>query len=71
MPAQEVDGKRATSGRQDLSAESHLGDQLEGRERELFHGGGFEQYVDKVAALEKALGIYDLGQFTPQRPAGM
>lgn len=26
---------------------------------------GFDIYVDKVAALEKQLGIYDLARFTP------
>lgn len=34
-------------------------------ERKTFGGDGFDIYVDKVAALEKRLGIYDLAQFTP------
>ena len=28
---------------------------------------GFEKMVDRVAAIEKRLGIYDLAQFTPHR----
>jgi hemerythrin-like domain-containing protein len=43
-----------------------LGDQFEGIERKTFGGDGFEMYVDKVAAIEKQLGIYDLAQFTPR-----
>jgi hypothetical protein len=31
----------------------------------LFGEDGFEQMVDRVASIEKALGIYDLAQFTP------
>lgn len=42
-----------------------LGDQLEDRERAQFGHDGFEQYVDKVAELEKQVGIYDLAEFTP------
>lgn len=42
-----------------------LGDRLEDKEREMFARGGFEQYVDKVADLERQLGIFDLSQFTP------
>lgn len=43
-----------------------LGDQFEGIERKTFGGDGFEIYVEKVAAIEKQLGIYDLAQFTPR-----
>jgi hypothetical protein len=43
-----------------------LGEQFESIERKTFGGDGFDIYVDKVAALEKQLGIYDLNQFTPQ-----
>ncbi len=43
-----------------------LGDQFEAIERRTFGGDGFEMYVDKVAAIEKKLGIYDLAQFTPK-----
>ncbi len=42
-----------------------LGEQFESIERKTFGGDGFDIYVDKVAALEKQLGIYDLNQFTP------
>jgi hemerythrin-like domain-containing protein len=42
-----------------------LGDQFEKIERQTFGGDGFDIYVDKVAAIEKQLGIYDLAQFTP------
>jgi hemerythrin-like domain-containing protein len=44
-----------------------LGDRFEDRERELFGEHGFESMVDTVAGLEKQLGIYELGQFTPRR----
>ncbi len=43
-----------------------LGEQFEKREHELFGEGGFEKMVDRVAGLEKSLGIYDLAQFTPK-----
>ena len=43
-----------------------LGEEFESIERKTFGGDGFEMYVDKVASLEKDLGIYDLAQFTPQ-----
>ncbi|PYY18155.1 MAG: hypothetical protein DMG61_01015 [Acidobacteria bacterium] len=43
-----------------------MGEQFESIERKTFGGDGFDIYVDKVAALEKQLGIYDLNQFTPQ-----
>jgi hemerythrin-like domain-containing protein len=43
-----------------------LGEQFESIERKTFGGDGFDIYVDKVAALEKRLGIYDLNQFTPK-----
>lgn len=42
-----------------------LGDQFEDKEHELFSEHGFENMVDRVAAIEKTLGIYDLAQFTP------
>lgn len=42
-----------------------LGEKFEEREHELFGEGGFQEWVDKVAELEKAVGIYDLAQFTP------
>jgi len=42
-----------------------LGDQFEQKEQQLLGSGGFEGAVEQVAQLEKALGIYDLSQFTP------
>jgi hemerythrin-like domain-containing protein len=42
-----------------------LGEQFEKIERQTFGGDGFDIYLDKVTALEKGLGIYDLNQFTP------
>jgi hemerythrin-like domain-containing protein len=44
-----------------------LGEQFETNEHKQFGADGFELYRDKVAALEKDLGIYDLAQFTPAR----
>lgn len=43
-----------------------LGEDFEKREHELFGKEGFEGMVDKVARIEKKLGIYDLSQFTPK-----
>jgi hemerythrin-like domain-containing protein len=43
-----------------------LGEDFEKKEHELFGGEGFEKMVDRVAAIEKTLGIYDLAQFTPK-----
>ena len=45
---------------------SALGEDFEKKEHELFGAEGFEGIVDKVATLEKSLGIYDLAQFTPR-----
>jgi hemerythrin-like domain-containing protein len=42
-----------------------LGEEFEDKEHQLFGEDGFESMVDKVAGIEKQLGIYDLGQFTP------
>jgi len=42
-----------------------LGEDFEKKEHELFGQDGFESVVEKVADLEKKLGIYDLNQFTP------
>jgi hemerythrin-like domain-containing protein len=42
-----------------------LGEEFEKKENELFGEDGFERMVDKVAGLEKKLGIYELAQFTP------
>jgi hemerythrin-like domain-containing protein len=43
-----------------------LGEDFEKKEDELFGDDGFEKIVDKVAGIEKQLGIYDLAQFTPK-----
>jgi len=42
-----------------------LGEEFEKKEHQLFGEEGFEKMVDRVAAIEKTLGIYDLAQFTP------
>jgi hemerythrin-like domain-containing protein len=42
-----------------------LGEDFEKKEEELFGEDGFEKMVDKVAGIEKRLGIYELAQFTP------
>src|SRR6266481_3512700 len=42
-----------------------LGEDFEKKEDELFGEDGFEKVVDKVAGIEKRLGIYELAQFTP------
>src|SRR5262245_19195256 len=46
-----------------------LGDDFEKKEHELFGSDGFEKMVDRVAGIEKKLGIYDLAQFTPKASA--
>lgn len=43
-----------------------LGEDFEKKEHELFGDDGFESMVGRVAGIEKRLGIYDLGQFTPR-----
>jgi hemerythrin-like domain-containing protein len=43
-----------------------LGEDFEKKENELFGQDGFEKMVDRVAGIEKQLGIYDLAQFTPR-----
>ena len=43
-----------------------LGEDFEKKENELFGEDGFEKMVDKVAGIEKRLGIYELAQFTPK-----
>ena len=42
-----------------------LGEEFERKEYELFGEGGFEKIVERVATIEKGLGISDLKQFTP------
>ncbi|MFA3783504.1 hemerythrin domain-containing protein [Melioribacteraceae bacterium 4301-Me] len=46
-----------------------LGEEFEDKEHELFGEDGFESMVDKVANIEKRLGIYDLSKFTPDSEA--
>ncbi len=43
-----------------------LGENFEKKEHQLFGQDGFEKMVDRVAGIEKTLGIYDLAQFTPR-----
>ncbi|MGA8547702.1 MAG: hemerythrin domain-containing protein, partial [Mycobacterium sp.] len=42
-----------------------LAETFEDEEHRRFGPAGFEGVVDKVADIEKSLGIYDLSQFTP------
>ncbi len=42
-----------------------LGEEFEKKEHRLFGEEGFEKMVEKVAAIEKRLGIYELSKFTP------
>jgi hemerythrin-like domain-containing protein len=42
-----------------------LGEDFERKEHQLFGKAGFEGIVEKVGAIEKELGIYDLAAFTP------
>jgi hemerythrin-like domain-containing protein len=43
-----------------------LGEDFEKKEDELFGDDGFFKVVDRVAEIEKKLGIYELAQFTPR-----
>ncbi|MGN6353281.1 MAG: hemerythrin domain-containing protein [Parafilimonas sp.] len=43
-----------------------LGEEFENNEHKKFGEDGFETMVNRVAAIEKSLGIYDLSQFTPK-----
>ena len=42
-----------------------LGEEFEKNEHKLFGESGFEGMVERVAGIEKSLGIYELAQFTP------
>lgn len=42
-----------------------LAELFEKKEHELFGEDGFEKIIDRVAELEKKLGIHDLSRFTP------
>jgi hemerythrin-like domain-containing protein len=46
-----------------------LGEEFEKKEHALFGEEGFEKMVDRVAGIERSLGIYDLAQFTPRSNA--
>jgi hemerythrin-like domain-containing protein len=54
---------RQIVSRQEYAA---LGEDFEKKEHDLFGKEGFEGMVDRVAAIEKDLGIFELGQFTPR-----
>jgi hemerythrin-like domain-containing protein len=43
-----------------------LGEEFEKREHQLFGKDGFEGMVERIGAIEKDLGIFDLSQFTPR-----
>lgn len=43
-----------------------LGEDFEKTEHEKFGEDGFDTMIDKVAEIEKQIGIYDLDQFTPK-----
>jgi hemerythrin-like domain-containing protein len=43
-----------------------LGEEFEENEHKLFGEDGFDTMVNKVADIEKSLGIYELAQFTPK-----
>jgi hemerythrin-like domain-containing protein len=43
-----------------------LGEEFEKNEQKLFGKDGFETMVNKVADIERSLGIYELSQFTPK-----
>jgi hemerythrin-like domain-containing protein len=44
-----------------------IAEQFEHEERERFGEDGFEKMVDRVARLERMVGLNDLDQFTPPR----
>ena len=46
---------------------AELGEQFEAKEHALFGEDGFSKTVDRVAAIEKELGIHDLAQFTAKK----
>ncbi len=43
-----------------------LGEEFEKKEHQLFGREGFEGMVERVAVIERSLGIHDLRQFTPK-----
>ena len=42
-----------------------MAEEFEDKEHALFGDDGFDKMVDRVAKLERAVGIYDLNQYTP------
>jgi hemerythrin-like domain-containing protein len=42
-----------------------LGEEFEKNEQKRFGKDGFENVLDKVAGIEKSIGVYELAQFTP------
>ena len=46
-----------------------LGDEFENKETQMFGEHGFEKMVNRIADIEKDLGIYELAQFTPKASA--
>jgi hemerythrin-like domain-containing protein len=42
-----------------------LGEEFEEKEHQFFGENGFAEMVEKVAQLEKSIGLFDLSQFTP------
>lgn len=45
---------------------AEMGERFEDEERRRFGAAGFTGVVNQVADIEKALGVYDLNQFTPR-----
>ena len=43
-----------------------LGEDFEKKEHQLFGEDGFDKMVEKVAVIERQLGVYDVSQFTPK-----
>jgi hemerythrin-like domain-containing protein len=43
-----------------------LGEEFEKKEHEMLGPEGFEKMVDRIAGIEKSVGLYDLAQFTPR-----
>lgn len=50
----------------DAKEYDELGESFERREHDLFGKDGFKAIVDRVAEIEKTLGIFDLSKFTAQ-----
>jgi hypothetical protein len=43
-----------------------VGEDFKKREHQLFGADGFEAMVERIAAIERKLGIDDVAQFTPR-----